>query len=261
MSGDVLNSPIFIVGTGRSGTHFLLSVLMQSSEITDIFGGTENLQLLFKSVNAAIHGETLTDLHSNYWALVLDASPLRFVDKTHPNLWHITTLADSFSNVKFLGLVRDPFSVVYSTLNHNGTKGRLTDEAISGYPVPCPFFGIEGDFIAPYTGFSIAQRAALRWCSHMKKINHYANTRSDFIAVRYESLLLDPVTECEKIGTFLELSEDLCVPNPMMASLHKKNMLSATEKSEIRSVVEAYFNFYGYPNEDVVPLVEYLSWF
>lgn len=118
--------PVFIVGTGRSGTHFMAEILASHEEMTDLTGGREN-QFVFGNVtSAALSGKKLGMVPIlKYRMLAGKAYPKIFVDQSHPNLWHIEELLKAFPTAKFICMVRDPYSVAYSTLQHDGVKARL----------------------------------------------------------------------------------------------------------------------------------------
>lgn len=255
-------SPVFVVGTGRSGTHFLTSVLITSSELTDLTGGRENPAVFKKVTESAISQKKAPELNDAYDGLVRQAFPLRLVDQSHPNLWRVDEILNQFPDAKLLGMVRDPFSVTFSTLNHPGVRARLKDDKWRGYPQPCPFFGLEDPFLSRYDKYSLVERSALRWCSHMSEISRSVSLyKKNFMVVNYENLLTRPNDECGKISDFLNLTSPVKVANPRLSSLNKASSLSDFQVEEIRGVINEYFCFHGFPNENVIPVNKYIDRF
>lgn len=60
----------FVVGTGRSGTHFLTSVLLENPALTDLRSGKENTKVLYRVAKAAqLNSKTLPSLNIAYYRL------------------------------------------------------------------------------------------------------------------------------------------------------------------------------------------------
>lgn len=255
-----MKNPIFVVGTGRSGTHFLTSVLISSPELTDLTGGKENLSVFHSVTSSFIEKRENSMLALAYENLVKEASPLRLVDQCHPNLWRSGEILKQFPDASFLCMVRDPFSVTFSTLNHRGVRGRLEGDKWKKYPLPSSFFGIEGPFIENYHSYKIVERSALRWCSHMREVDRCVKLhKSSFLPVSYESLLTNPSSECDKIVDFLKVGGTLNIPNPKTASLKKKDGLTNVKVERIKNIIIDYFSYFGFHSESVVPIKRYLQ--
>ena len=252
--------PIFIVGTGRSGTHFLTSILIACSELTDLTGGRENHTIFNEVANSVIYQKENPHLTLEYKKLLIKALPLRLVDQCHPNLWRAEEILAQFPEAQFLCLVRDPFSVVFSTLAHPGVRERIAGEKWKRYPLPSPFFGIERPFMESYDDYTLVERAALRWCAHMREINRCCEIYKDhFLTVRYESLLTDSLSECLKISEFLNLNNGVYVRHPNFDSLNKKKGLSDMQCISIKKIINSYFSHFGFPREEIIPARKYLQ--
>ena len=127
-----LNGPIFIVGTGRSGTHFLDRCLISHPHLTDLTGGKEN-QYIFRDVVSAATDMQIREKYSQriikkYRVLQKAAAPSLLVDQCHPSLWLSDSLMLAFPGAFFLGLIRNPMSVAYSTMHHGGVKAWIQND-------------------------------------------------------------------------------------------------------------------------------------
>lgn len=111
---------IFIVGTGRSGTHFLTRVLLGFQNLRDPLGGRENSVLLRSVATAAICHRTLPDaVLAKYQAEAAAASGV-FLDQHHPNLLFVKQIAAAIPGAVFLFPDRPTHQVVASMMRHHG---------------------------------------------------------------------------------------------------------------------------------------------
>lgn len=251
--------PFFIVGTGRSGTHFMDSIMNSHPEITDLMEGQENPFVFGAVTDTAIKGKRLTPLTLfKYRLLSRAAGPKFLVDQSHPNLWHIDQLIQKFPRSKFIAMVRCPFSVTYSTLQHSGVSGWLKN--YDQYPVPNDFLGITTSNRKPYGAFSLATRSALRWCSHMQKVDTWKRKYPDAVYVmNYESLCGDPAVKLAELKSFLGLQTDFPTPKVNYESVSKMEKLSDQDKVDIATAVERFFVESPLIDEEFVPVSRYLS--
>ena len=119
LMGDRNTRPVFIVGTGRSGTHWLANTLKTHREIR----ATIEAKPMFRwatqmALDATTEKQLLPKLIIAYrWQLFL-SSPRLYLDKTHPNIWLAEPLQQAFPDALFLGIERDPFATVASMLRH-----------------------------------------------------------------------------------------------------------------------------------------------
>ncbi len=182
---------VFVVGTGRSGTHFLTRCLIRHPRVTDLTGGAENPLVFQNSVRLAAG----TAKRGDGWLLVwkyrmmrLRAGKKVLVDQSHPNLWNFELLSASFPSAAWLALVRDPRSVVASMLEHSGVRART--EEWRSYPFPNPFLGLTKTSKAGFERASLAGKCAYRWLSHAERTLELVRAGA-VTPVSYERLVLD----------------------------------------------------------------------
>lgn len=113
-------NPIFILGSGRSGTHLLARAFMNQPD-TDVF--IENHKL-FNIVSNFVSGYNTTEYRETdiiaMYKKILDSSKTKWlVDKTHPAIWLVDTLVAAFPNARFVGIHRGVLATVNSMLQHS----------------------------------------------------------------------------------------------------------------------------------------------
>lgn len=116
---------IFIIGTGRSGTHFLCRSLLGFENVEDYQSGQENHDIRIQLTKLAIKHQKLTDNIIEYYeSMILKAENDNkiFLDQLHTNLFHVDQLIDLFPNSLFLATERPKEQIVASMLNHGGVR-------------------------------------------------------------------------------------------------------------------------------------------
>ena len=199
---------VFVVGTGRSGTHFLTGCLISHPQITDLTGGKENPFVFENAVRLAAGTSKRGDGLSLVWKyrlLRLRAHDRVLVDQSHPNLWNYQLLSESFPAAVWLALVRDPRAVVASMLRHSGVRNRT--EEWRSYPFPNPFIGLTWASRTEFERASLTGRCAYRWLSHAERTLELVRTGA-VIPVSYERLVRDPES------VVAELAREIGVDTP-----------------------------------------------
>jgi hypothetical protein len=139
---------IFVVGTGRSGTHFTCHCLREFAHLEDFLHGREHGRTLYRLAFAAMRGKSFP-LSSRWHYEVLRLRSLLsgkvLIDQHHPNLFHIGALARLFPKAVFLYPNRPAVQVVASMITHEGVSGWYRKILSNELQVPFPnrFFGLE----------------------------------------------------------------------------------------------------------------------
>lgn len=250
--------PIFIIGTGRSGTHFMDSILNSHDEITDLVDGKENPFVFSQVTKSALYDVELDKKTMfKYRLLAKAAYPKALVDQSHPNIWHVEQLLSFFPKAKFIGMVRCPFSVTYSAINHSGVSSWFSQW--EDFPIPNKFLGVDKENLSFYPDYNIPQKSALRWSSHMYRLDYLArNYPNSVTTVNYESLCHHPKAELKKVKDFLCLSNDFKMPKVNNEALYKKNKLTCHQQTDIETQVNLFFEKHCLTSEDYIPLSTYL---
>ncbi|MEM7413170.1 MAG: sulfotransferase [Myxococcota bacterium] len=214
-------APIFVVGCGRSGTHWLAETLDAHPELhswgenPSVFGDVTQLALDPRREN-----DLLPRLLRRYRDAVRRFAPLRLVDKCHPNLWLVDRLRFAFPDARFVAIRRDPYATVSSMLEHPGV--RRWCEQWQRYPLPNRFLGVRRETAATYARAPIAERLALRWRAHAERIAHWEHQDpARFFAIDYEALHEPGVAVLADLSQFLELESPLRPRPARRESLHQ----------------------------------------
>jgi len=231
-------NPIFVIGTGRSGTHWLgLSVMAHP----DIRATIEDPQIFSMSTRMAIN---LSKQKKYMWKLILMyrwqiflSSPKRYLDKSHPNIWHAERLIKAFPNAEFLGIERDPFATVASMIRHKGVSS--WHKCWHEYPVPNKFLGITSEIADTYDNLSLETQCSLRWLSHHNRMIELRDILGTSLKViSYERFAFHTQETISQLEEFLKLSNHIPLPEVRRDSLSKwKKQLSLTQIEQISNVV------------------------
>ena len=209
----VAESPIFIVGSGRSGTNWVGQILQSHSDIVV----TIEMSPIFQWVTAIaldprLEADLLPKLFWAYEQQFQRAAPLAYADKSHPNLWLADHLKATFPSAHFVGIERNPFATVASMMMHN--KVADWHRRWREFPLPNRFLGISEDLAGQYESLPLATKCALRWLAHHRELNRLRETLgSCLIVLSYETLLLETARELSRLQSFLKL--DSPIPAPM----------------------------------------------
>uniref|UniRef100_A0A6C0BNB9 Uncharacterized protein n=1 Tax=viral metagenome TaxID=1070528 RepID=A0A6C0BNB9_9ZZZZ len=182
-------SKIFIVGTGRTGTHWLARSLEQSG----LSCSYEDWLTLSK--DCAIYER------KEQWPALLAAlkSDRRRVCKCHVLLWLVEDLLKEFPDAKFIALRRDVEATLRSMLKKKSVKS--WGQKYQDIPFPSKFLGAK--YKTGYEHCNIQEKCSMRYWSHMAEINRLEHKLSPdcYMVVSYETLEHD----IERLSKFLDM--------------------------------------------------------
>jgi hypothetical protein len=219
--GASVSKKLFVIGTGRSGTHWL----------GRIFQGHPNVRATIE-VNPGFHWSTqmavdpstidrhFTKLVWYYQCQHFLSAPRHYLDKSHPNLWIADRLGDRFEDSLFLGIHRNPYATVASMLNHNGVQEwhRRWDEL----PVPNQFLGISNEETRYYEDLSLTAKCTMRWISHREKMEEMKSVLGRrLMVVTHEELISNTGVVLDRLQDFVGLNTPLTNPQPDPTTLDK----------------------------------------
>lgn len=237
-NSKVAETPVFIVGSGRSGTNWVGQILQSHPEIVV----TIEVSPIFQWVTAIaldprLETDLLPKLLRAYEQQLQQAAPLAYADKSHPNLWLADHLRAAFPSSRFVGIERNPFATVASMMRHH--KVADWHRRWREFPLPNRFLGINGDLADQYEALPLAEKCALRWLAHHRELNRLRETLgSCLLVLTYETLLLETARELSRLESFLKLESPIPAPDVKVESLEKwRSQLSLEEKKQIADVV------------------------
>lgn len=210
------NEVVFVMGSGRSGTHWLGYILESHPDIEAtietpaIFGRVTDMALdpskrwfLFPEL-IELYRQERQRRDSRYYA-----------DKSHPSIWIAEYLADAIPTAKFIGIERDPYQTIASMLEHDGVGDwpRRWRE----FPVPNRFLGIDEENQDRYEEMRPVEQHALRWNSHHEQMTALRSRLGDRMTVlQYADLQERTEVTLRDLQRFLGL--DTPFPQPEVRS-------------------------------------------
>lgn len=203
---------VFIVGTGRSGTHLVAHVLASSPAHKVL---VEKPPLFRWSAAMAADERCRATLFPR-WVRRFQleqfaAAPRVIVEKSHPNIWIIERLATAFPASVFLGTRRGPHATVASMLKHGGFG--WPEPRWRELPFPNRFLGIEPESVEEYASMPLAAQLTMRWISNERRFEEVLGFLGPrLFEVDYEQLVERPTRVCERLSNFLGLSAPLESP-------------------------------------------------
>lgn len=230
--------PVFVIGTGRSGTHWLGYSLGDHPEIH----ATVEVQPMFglstrMALNPELEGKLFNRLVLAYKWHLFKSSPKLYLDKSHPNIWIAEKLKSSFPQSLFVGIERNPYATVASMMKHKGVLA--WHKRWQEFPIPNRFLGITGHMKNTYESIPLASKCAMRWVAHHNRMNELRSILGeDLLVISYESFAHNTETELHALQKFLGLHNPIPIPDVKTESLQKwKKQLSAEEIKQIQNIV------------------------
>lgn len=230
--------PVFVLGTGRSGTHWLGESLgghpevRATIEIEPMFGMSTRIAL-----DRRLERKAFPRLVQAYKRQIERSPTPIYLDKAHPNIWTAEKLKRAFPDALFLGTERNPYATVASMMKHGGVAD--WHRQWRKYPIPNRFLGITKEAAATYADLSLASKCAMRWVAHHRRMEVLKTRLGDALRViSYEALAHDPARMAAELERFLGLTVAMPVPDVQVESLHKwRHQLTPEQIADIREVV------------------------
>jgi hypothetical protein len=238
LTGSAVCRPIFVIGTGRSGTHWLGQSLGNHPEIRLT---VEAPPMFGWSTTMALRPETesrlLQRLLRMYRWQLFRSAPRHYLDKNHPNLWIADKLKSAFPHALFIGIERNPYATVASMMKHQGVAS--WHKRWREFPVPNRFLGISSDIAGRYDAIPLASQCAMRWRAHHIRMKELRSVLADSLKlISYESFAQRTEETIHELQQFLGLAQPIPEPEVKTESLQKwRSQLSSDEIRQIQDVV------------------------
>jgi len=215
------DSPIFIIGSPRSGTSILAWSLAQHSMLTtfdetnmfrELFGGNRLDEVYARASARPDSGDWLrrSDVSADEFVasiglgvntLVTNRSEgKRWIEQTPANTLIAPTLARAFRGAKFIHILRDGRAVVNSMLNF---AAAFTPEAREKFEQAGAMPSFASDF----------NSACATWAQYVRAAEDFTASHPDrALTVRNEALREDPASGFEEIFSFLGVEPEPAAP-------------------------------------------------
>ena len=234
---------IFVLGTGRSGTHLLGRTI---SSHPSIEGHIEDPKLFHPSVNIAVKQDISSKLYidiqkqriiKKYKKSLKHSTADYLLDKTHPVIWFAEYLKDKLPNALFVGIIRNAYQTVSSMLNHSGVLNWYETLPLDK---PNRFLGITEENCSFFKDLPIESKCAYRWVSHKKELQRLQNVLNErYILFDYDDFLMKMDENLEKLSDFLSLENKFKPEELKIDSLNKwKSFLSKEQIANIDKVTQ-----------------------
>lgn len=236
--GHVRTYPIYVIGTGRSGTHWLGYSLKDHPEIRatieqePMFGLSTRMAL-----NPALEESLFPRLVRAYKKQLFKSAPRLYLDKSHPNIWLAECLKEAFPEARFIGIERDPYATVASMLKHKGVSA--WHARWREFPVPNRFLGITPEMAQYYDTLPLPAQCAFRWRAHHQRMTELQSTLGeDLLVISFETFVQETDRVLATLNQFLGLKSPLRKPEVKTETLHKwENQLSDEALQQIEDTV------------------------
>lgn len=232
---------LFILGTGRSGTHWLAHTLESHPELQVLIEKPPIFQWSTEmALNPAQESTLLPKLVRRYRWEYIKAAPRHLVDKSHPNIWIAEKLADAFPHALFIGIEREVYGTVASMLKHDDVLA--WQRRWREFPLPNRFLGIDGPYLTEYPSLPEPARCALRWLAHKRRMDGLRKILgSKMLVVNYEALMEDTPWVLAGLEKFMGLRAPLPHPPIHYESRDKwQTQLSPDDIRQIDQIVGAH---------------------
>ncbi|MGM7685201.1 sulfotransferase family protein [Cytobacillus sp. Hm23] len=243
---------IFVIGTGRSGTHWIGYLLKKHPNIhvtvekPEIFQKVTNMAL-----NPTLKNEIFPQLVTLYKEELKNTFPMHYADKSHPNLWHAVELSNEFPQARFIAIYRNPYATIASMLKHNGV--RVWYNKWREFPIPNNFLGITKENVKEFEKMSLPAKCALRWQAHYNQLNELTTILKERIhVISYEKLIMQHKFETNRLKDFLNLTDDFPPIDIKKESIDRwKTELSLKVYNEIKEVLGFEGDKFNIRNDNV----------
>jgi hypothetical protein len=190
--GFTKTRPVFVIGTGRSGTHWIgyslgaHPAVRATVEEKPMFGLVTRM-----AMDPTLEPELFDPLVRAYKRQLRKTLAPVYLDKSHPNIWLADRLKQVFPDALFLGTQRNPYATVASMMKHLGVSA--WHSRWREFPVPNRFLGITADMVADYDALPLATQCAYRWRAHNARMRDLERQLGDdLFVVSYESFAHHP---------------------------------------------------------------------
>ena len=228
---------VFVMGSGRNGTHWLGYILDSHPDIRATVEKVEIFEVVTRMAMVPHERHALiSQLIREYRGQRAGTAERWYADKSHPSLWIAEYLADAIPPARFIGILRDPYQAVASMIRHEGVSRWPT--IWREFPVPNRFLGIDHAEAERYDRRTTAEKHALRWLSHARRLDELEPILGPRMhRVRYEDIQQRTPDVLEGLRHFLGLDRPFPEPDIRTDSMTKwREVLSPDDIAAIEAI-------------------------
>lgn len=233
--------PVFIIGTGRAGTHWLAESLAGHPQLAVTLEVPPRFP--WSTAMALDPGQQprlLPRLIRNYRFAARRWAPRRLVDKSHPNIWLAEALLAAFPQAAFLAIQREVYATVASMIRLAPVKA--WHNRWRQYPIPNLFLGISSATARRYDSLTLPEQCSLRWLAHRDRLRQLEPVLGErLLVIAYETLMDDTRTTLDRVAERLQLSTPVALPPVHTESRSKwRSLLGDDDTARIDALVAAW---------------------
>ena len=265
-----LSRPIFIIGSGSSGTTILAKILSKHKDI--YFAGEADVAWYIADERTSLREVRVkgkfrfnesdyaerkaVTLNRIFCRAVLHAGKKRLLEKTPHNLYRTKWIKKMFPDATFIAIIRGGKEFIVSVKKRN-----MHEISLKAYP---GWWWRRDDYIwhaykamfleshPEYSGIvkdtlDDENRAAVQWINAMESKNIESLSKENCLTLKYEDLIENPEDVLRRIYEFAELEYD---ENPVkFAKKHLKSPVYSGEPKlipEIKKIFNKYCKMHGY---------------
>lgn len=194
---------VLIIGSDRSGTHWIAETLRQHPAMT---GTIESYPHLWYSWAMAANREHIPILRPRlkelYTMEMEKCTSEVYFDKSHTNIWLVDELLEDFPNVKFIGTDRNAYATISSLLRHSGA---MRDVMLGYCAMSMPNMLMGAQSHDQYGKLTKAQRCAAKWQTHHLFLEHLKTvlTKDQLYVNQFERFAAEPMEVIGEIQDFI----------------------------------------------------------
>lgn len=202
-----LNKPLFVIGSGRSGTSKLVHTLKLLPNFVPLIEEPTIRHTAWRIAETETFNSTNWKiLHKQLIRLSGVTRKKRLLEKTPANSLLACFIGLHARQALFIHAVRDGRDVALSMLDHDWLRHQL----LKDYPERYWWKYVDTDFSDRWKNLSAVERGLLRWGVHFKLAKNAQQFRGRYFEMAYETLCYTGDRLIEFVITELSISE---VPN------------------------------------------------
>lgn len=252
---------IFIIGLGRSGTHFLGRAIGKHPEVQLLLEESKTFSLVQKVTIFNNSEKYFNKLLKRYIDINKKSEKPWILEKSHPNIWITEKLIEKFPKSYFFGINRDVYQVLSSMLKHGKSQPKSKLQYLKHiiskklYPnkpqnvtswfdllpmdKPSKFLGINEHNISYYKSLPIEAKIVIRWLSHKYELERLSKKNPNRVfCFDYTNFCLNMDYHLDIIAKITNLDHKRFVEYPNLTSLNKYKTLSDNQIRIVKETLE-----------------------